>query len=160
MSKDIQHMQLAKAVADIYSKDRSTKVGCVFIGKYNEVLSIGYNGFVRGVDDNEDSRHERPEKYFWSEHSERNAIFNAARIGISLKDASVYITSLPPCVDCARSLVQVGVKRIILEQKAFNNERTDFWSKEWGKISSMFKETKIEVVILDEEKRKSENETT
>ena len=58
------------------SKDRSTQVGAVIVGEGHVVLSVGYNGFPRGVNDDIDSRYERPAKYMWTEHAERNAIFS------------------------------------------------------------------------------------
>ena len=78
-----------------WSKDRSTQVGCVIVGDSNQILSGGYNGFPRGVVDDIDSRHERPAKYLWTEHAERNAIYNAARHGIRLESASLYNTLVP-----------------------------------------------------------------
>lgn len=93
------------------SKDRSTGVGAVIVGEDNEVLSIGYNGFPRGVDDTVAARHERPVKYEFTEHAERNAIYNAARQGIRLKGSIMYI-NWEPCPDCARAIVQAGIKEI------------------------------------------------
>jgi len=99
------------------SKDPSTKVGCVLVGKDNQVLSIGYNGFPRGVmgdDDPNGPRWERPTKYEYIEHAERNAIFNAARSGISVLGARAYMNWEPtPCADCTRALIQAGVCEII-----------------------------------------------
>jgi dCMP deaminase len=75
------------------SKDESTQIGAVIVGKDNEILSTGYNSFPRGLDDSKKERQERPEKYFWIEHAERNAVYNAARIGVSLKNSTIYLTS-------------------------------------------------------------------
>ena len=92
------------------SKDPSTKVGCVIAGPDNEIRTSGYNGFPRGCDD---SKHmnTREEKLMWTEHAERNAIYNAARCGISLIGCSAFVTS-PPCVECTRALIQSGVRKI------------------------------------------------
>lgn len=92
------------------SKDKSTQIGVVIVGVDNEVLSTGYNSFPKGLDDNVQERQERPEKYFWFEHAERNAIYNAARIGVSLKNSTIYLTSGLPCMDCARGIVNSGIK--------------------------------------------------
>ena len=62
------------------SKDRNTQIGAVIVGEDNEILSTGYNSFPRGLNDDLDDRQNRPEKYFWFEHAERNAIYNAARV--------------------------------------------------------------------------------
>lgn len=94
------------------SKDRSVQVGAVIVGRDNAVLSTGWNGFPRGVNDNVDTRHERPEKYLWTEHAERNAIFNAAAHGISLRGSTLY-TTLMPCCDCARAIIQSGIAAIV-----------------------------------------------
>jgi len=97
------------------SKDPSTKVGCVIVGDDNAVLSIGFNGFPRGVrEDVPIDRWDRPQKYSWIEHAERNAIFNAARHGIKLAGARAYLNWEPhPCADCSRALIQSGIVEII-----------------------------------------------
>lgn len=95
-----------------WSKDRSRSVGCVIVGTSNQILSTGYNGFPRGVDDTVPQRHERPEKYAWTEHAERNAIYNAARSGVSLDGASMYIPWFP-CAACARAIVQAGLSELV-----------------------------------------------
>ena len=99
------------------SKDRSTKVGCVIVGPNHEVRTTGYNGFCRGINDDADDRHDRPEKYFWVEHAERNAIYNAARNGIPLEGCTAYVSNLLPCADCTRGMIQSGIKRIIIKIK-------------------------------------------
>ena len=109
---DRYFMNMANLVAS-KSKDRSIQCGVVFVGEDNVILSTGYNGFPRGIDDDKDEYHERPEKYAWTEHAERNGIYNAARVGTRLKDSKAYITA-HPCVDCVRALIQVGVKEIYI----------------------------------------------
>lgn len=94
------------------SKDKSTKVGAVIVGPNNEVLSVGWNGFPRGVNDDVEERHERPAKYEWTEHGERNAIYNAARHGIRLDGTTLYTTH-DPCADCARAIVQSGIRHVV-----------------------------------------------
>lgn len=106
------------------SKDPSTKVGCVIVSQDNVVLSMGYNGFPRGVRESElTGRWDRPEKYFWVEHAERNAIFNAARNGIRLMGAKAYLNFEPkPCADCSRALIQAGITEIIGPDKVFSGK--------------------------------------
>lgn len=94
------------------SKDRSTRVGCVIVGKYNIPLAMGFNGIPRGCNDDVEERHTRPNKYFWLEHGERNAIYNAARLGHALDGAKLYIPA-PPCADCSRAIIQVGIVEVI-----------------------------------------------
>lgn len=103
------------------SKDPSTKVGCVIVSKDNVILSMGFNGFPRGVCETHPERWERPEKYYWVEHAERNAIFNAARVGVSLNGAKAYLNWEPkPCADCTRALIQVGITEIIGPNRTFS----------------------------------------
>lgn len=104
------------------SKDPSTKVGCVLVGPDNEILSVGFNGFPRNVENEEhdSDRWERPIKYEYVEHAERNAIYNAARVGTSVKGARAYLNWHPsPCSACARGLIQAGIVEVIGPDRPF-----------------------------------------
>lgn len=111
-AKALKYLEIADAVAKL-SKDESTKVGAVILGEGSlEIRALGYNGAPRGCGADEDvQRVDRPEKYFWFEHAERNAIYNAARIGTPLAGSTLLVTH-PPCMDCARAIVQAGIKRV------------------------------------------------
>lgn len=114
MTKDHKFMELAYARAR-FSKDPSTQVGAIIVGPAMEDRSSGYNGAPRGcfADERGDARREvRPEKYFWFSHAELNAITNAARVGVPLEGCTIYVTH-PPCMDCARAIVQAGIKRVV-----------------------------------------------
>ena len=110
------------------SKDPSTKIGSVIVGSDNEVLSTGFNGFARGVREDIPERWERPIKYDYVEHAERNAIYNAARIGVALKGSTMYVnfTEVCPCTDCTRGIIQSGIKKIILGGQPFPG-KGDHW---------------------------------
>jgi dCMP deaminase len=112
-SWDTYFMQLAEHVAT-RSKDASTQVGAVLVRSRN-IISTGYNGFPRGVNDNIPARHERPEKYQWTVHAEENAILNASRNGVATDGATVYVTPLAPCIQCAKAIVQSGIKEVVYE---------------------------------------------
>jgi dCMP deaminase len=112
---DDRFLALAHHVAS-WSKDRSTKVGAVVVGPDREVRSLGYNGFPRGVSDDIEARHERPAKYAWTEHAERNAVYNASRFGASLQGCAIYITH-PPCADCARAIIQAGIICVVFDSR-------------------------------------------
>lgn len=102
------------------SKDPSTKVGCVIVGEGNTILSMGFNGFPRAVDEFPGERWVRPEKYLWVEHAERNSVYNAARHGIKLEGARAYLNWEPrPCADCTRALIQAGIREIIGPNRPF-----------------------------------------
>ena len=108
---DIRFLELAKHISG-WSKDPSTKVGCVVVGEDREIRSTGFNGFPRGISDDNERLTDRSKKYPLICHAEENAIMHAARIGISLKGSTAFVT-WPPCSRCARSLIQAGVQEIV-----------------------------------------------
>ena len=111
MNWDRYLMRFADTAA-IKSKDPSTKVGCVIVGEDREILSTGFNGLPRGVEDKPE-RMARPAKYLWTSHAEENAIAQAARVGARLKGATAYVTH-HPCARCARSMIQAGVVCVVV----------------------------------------------
>lgn len=132
------------------SKDRSTRVGAVIIGPDNEVRSTGYNGFPRGVDDDVNERHERPTKYLYTEHAERNAIFNAARHGVALAGCRLYLNSEPcPCADCTRAIIQSGIKMVIGPNITFPG-KGDLWIQQQEAALNMLKEGGVSRTIITE----------
>ena len=137
---DVYFMNLAETVSE-RSKDRSTKVGCVIVGPDNEIRSTGYNSFPRGIDDDNEARHQRPEKYIWTEHAERNAIYNAARVGIPLKGCRAYLPWFP-CMDCARGLVQVGIAEMIAVQPDLSDPR---WGEDFKRVGTLMQEAGVTV---------------
>ena len=126
------------------SKDPNTQIGAVIVGPDNEVISTGYNSFPRGIDDNVPERSERPEKYFWMCHAERNAIYQAARHGTSLKDCRMFVSCWVPCTDCARAIIQVGIQEVVLGQKVEKASRTK-WIEEAKRSEQMFKEAGVKL---------------
>lgn len=98
------------------SKDPNTQVGACIVSEDNKILSMGYNGFPRGCSDDEFpwNREGDPldNKYFYSTHSELNAILNYR--GGSLEGAKLYV-SLFPCNECAKAIIQSGIKSVIYE---------------------------------------------
>lgn len=101
------------------SKDRSSQVGAVIV-RNRLVISTGYNGFPRGVNDDVDERHERPAKYLWTVHAEENAILNAARYGAKVEGGSLYVTPFSPCSACARGIAASGISEVIVDQQQDN----------------------------------------
>jgi dCMP deaminase len=129
-----------------WSKDKSTKIGCVIVGQHNQILSSGYNGFPRGVDDVKPERHERPAKYLWTEHAERNAIYNAARHGVALEGSIMYIRWFP-CCDCARAIIQSGISRLVAIDPS--GDKT-LWREELNIARDMMLEAGIDLVFAEE----------
>ena len=99
------------------SKDKSVHVGAVIVDIHRNLRSEGWNGFPRRVNDNVLERHARPAKYLWTEHAERNAIYSAARAGVSTYDCTMYCTHAP-CADCARAIIQAGICRLVFPVEA------------------------------------------
>ncbi len=93
------------------SLDKDTKHGCIAVDSSRSILSSGYNSPARGCDDTQVPL-ERPAKYDYMEHSESNAIVNAARSGTCLAGSTFYITG-PPCHSCFAKMINVGVVKII-----------------------------------------------
>jgi len=125
-----------------WSKDPSTKVGAVIVNSDNRRLSEGYNGIPVGVKDLE-IRNVRPDKYHWYEHAERNAIYSAARLGHSVMNGIMYVTSFP-CSDCARGIIQSGITTLIYDQDDL--KRREHWNKNMVISTNMLKEANIKVI--------------
>lgn len=141
---DTYFMGMANHVATM-SKDESTKLGCVIVGPSREVRSTGYNSFPRGINDNVAERQERPLKYKFFEHAERNAIYNAARIGVSTLGCILYV-AWHPCSDCARAIIQAGIKEVVLRSL----EVPERWAEDNASASKMLKEAGVIVRTMRE----------
>lgn len=107
---DYRFFDLAAHVAT-WSKDPSTKVGAVIVNNERQVLGMGYNGFPRGVEDHEHRYEDRTTKLLFVAHAERNALDNAADV----RGATLYST-LFPCTDCAKGIIQRGIKRVVTSE--------------------------------------------
>jgi len=121
------------------SKDEQTHMGAIVVGPDREIRSTGYNSFVRGIKDDIPTRQERPEKYFWFEHAERNAIYNSSLIGVSLKDCTLYTNGVP-CADCGRAVVQAGIKYVVVDKNWSNG---DTWDESAKRTLVLFDEADI-----------------
>lgn len=120
ISWDECFMRIAKTIAE-RSKDPSTQAGAVVVDENNIVVGLGYNGFPRGVDGGafpwarEGSFLET--KYAYVCHSEENAIYNS---NASTKNCKIYCT-LFPCNECAKTIIQNGIKEIIFESDKYHD---------------------------------------
>ena len=145
MNKNIKFLNIATAVAAL-SKDPSTQVGAVILGAAGEGGPWGYNGACRGSTADEDNRIlERPEKYLWIEHAERNAIYTAARTGFRTVGATMVITHAP-CMDCARAIIQAGIKKVIFPSPS--PELVERWGDSFKKAEQLFGECRVELEFL------------
>ena len=144
----VEYFQNLAHQVKLKSKDQNTQIGAVIVGKDREIVSTGYNSFPRGLKDNLPQRQERPEKYYWFEHAERNAIYNAARIGVSTKGCTMYLSCGIPCADCARGIINAGIVRIFCER---NGSATNLpkWRESGERSWQMFEEAGVKIQFYD-----------
>ena len=137
---DERYMDIAKRIA-AWSKDPSRKIGAVAVGSKGQILSQGYNGFPRGILDSSERYNNRERKYQLVVHAEMNVIFNATFNGVSLDGASLYVYGLPVCSECAKGIIQVGVKRIVI---LTDDVVPDIWTNSFKITSEMLSEAGVE----------------
>ena len=143
-----RYLLLAKHFST-WSKDPSTQVGAVAVSDNGLILSEGWNGFPRGIQDTPDRLGDRQTKYDYMVHAEKNLIYNATRNGISLLNSNLYVYGLPVCSECAKGVIQVGIKSVYVLTDTMNVR--DTWVESWKKTTDMFDEVGIsyEWVTMD-----------
>ncbi|MFR8032902.1 MAG: deoxycytidylate deaminase [Lachnospiraceae bacterium] len=108
------------SLSGMRSKDPHTQVGCCIVSPTNKILSMGYNGFPTGCSDDEFPWEREGEdcnnKYFYTTHSELNAILNYR--GGSLEGCKLYVT-LFPCNECAKAIIQAGIKEVVYDSDKY-----------------------------------------
>lgn len=136
MSKwDHRFLELANHIAQ-WSKDPRTKVGAVIVDAKKRVVSVGYNGFPRGVCDDEDRYEDRQIKHLFVAHAERNALDNAP---LMVDGCTIYVPLLP-CNECAKSIIQKGITRVV----TYKPEREDNFN--WDTTRKMFYEADVALI--------------
>lgn len=120
LSWDEAFMQIANLIAQ-RSKDPSTQAGALIVDENNIVVGLGYNGFPRGCDDDKLPWSREggfcETKYAFVVHAEENAVYNANK---SVKNCKIYCT-LFPCNECAKTLIQCGIKEIIYDSDKYHD---------------------------------------
>jgi dCMP deaminase len=134
MKWDYRFLDLAEFISS-WSKDPSTKVGAVIVDENNRIVSVGYNGFPKHIDDN-DRLKERDIKYNIIVHGEINAILFANK---SVEGCTLYTYPFMPCPRCAGLIIQSGIKRVV----SFVN-KIDRWEKDFELSRELFHESDIE----------------
>ena len=128
-------LDLADHIAK-WSKDPRTKVGAVIVDEKKRVVSVGYNGFPRGVDDADNRYEDRPTKHLFVAHAERNALDNAP---LMVEGCTIYVPLLP-CNECAKSIIQKGIIKVVT--RPIFEDRANF---NWDITIRMFREAGVEV---------------
>lgn len=129
------------------SEDESTKCGAIIVDKFHAVISTGYNGFPRRIK-NTPERQERPLKYKYFEHAERNCIYNASRMGAKTENTKMYVTGVP-CADCARGIIQAGIEHVVLLKGVHTKEFEERWKESTDFTLELFKEAHVAVDFFD-----------
>jgi len=124
------------------SKDPSTKVGAVIVAPDRRVVSTGYNGLPRGVEDTEERLNNRELKYQLIVHAERNALLFARE---PLDGCTIFTTPFAPCSVCAGMIIQSGIKNIV----SFYVEDTK-WLDSFRLSSKMFEEAGIKMILYED----------
>lgn len=137
-----RYINLAKNIAS-WSKDPNKKVGAVIIGSKGQILSQGYNGFPRGIIDNNERLNNRETKLKFIVHAEMNAIYNATYSGISLKGSTLYVYGLTVCSECAKGIIQVGISKVVVADINLNSK----WNESWELSKILFNEANVEILI-------------
>jgi dCMP deaminase len=140
---DEYYLDICKVVA-ARSKDPHTQIGCVIAGPAHEIRSTGYNSLPRGIRDDVPERLERPTKYLWMEHAERNAIYNAARCGTPLEGCTLYV-EIVPCMDCARAIVQAGIRQVVVSGARMSQYTSDYYDEHFRNVEVLFQEAGVNV---------------
>lgn len=133
---DSRFIGLAEHISK-WSKDPSTKVGSVIVNAKKHILAVGYNGFPRGVKDHSTRYNDRDTKYKFVSHAERNALDNAH---MDVSGCTLY-TSLYPCNECAKSIIQRGIKRVVTRQPVEDKPNMN-----WDITEQMFREAGITLI--------------
>ena len=144
---DRRFLNLAKHVSD-WSRDPSTKVGAVAV-KDRRVLATGYNGLPRGVADLPGRLNNREEKYLRTVHAEANIVAQAARFGIDLFGASVYVWPFLPCSNCTTLMIQAGIQRIVVPDLPI----PDRWFSNFNLSIEMLRESGVDLMQLPVEQQ-------
>lgn len=124
------------------SKDPSTKIGCIIVSPERVVVSEGYNGFPRGIADTAERLNDRVQKYPRVVHGEANAIINAGRNGTKIQDGILFVTQ-PPCPNCAKMIVQAGIREILYIDLDKTKKNIPGWRDEISISFDMFDEAGI-----------------
>lgn len=141
MKWEMRYLEMAKLVST-WSKDPSTKVGAVIVDSDNTVISVGFNGLPRRIQDTEQRLTNRDVKLKIIIHAEINAIITAKR---PLNGTTIYTYPFMSCSQCAGMIIQSGICRHISYKT--NNER---WKDSFDLALEMFDEARVIVNLLEE----------
>lgn len=138
---DKNFLDLAKLIGS-WSKDPSTKVGAVIVDQNNRIISTGYNGFPKNVEDTQERLVDREQKYDIIVHAEANALIFAKT---SLEGCTLYTWPFQPCSRCAGLIIQSGITRVVSVVQS-----DDRWKKNFELARELFEESGITLEWINE----------
>ena len=144
---DDRFLKLAEHVSQ-WSKDPSTKVGACIVDDNNRVISHGYNGFPKGVDDSPAYLNDREQKLQRTIHAEPNAILFAQR---DLTDHTLYVYPFQPCTNCAALIIQAGIKKVVAPDAS--EELKERWADSMAAAEAMLDDAGVELIIVNKEQK-------
>ncbi len=124
------------------SKDPSTQIGAVIARPNKTVVSIGYNGFPRGIEDTLERLKDRDAKYSLIVHGEINAILTAQS---SVRGCVLYTYPLPPCDRCAVQIIQAGIQRVV--SMRLSGDKQERWGDSVEKSMAYFREAGVSYIF-------------
>jgi dCMP deaminase len=140
-----RYIELARNIST-WSKDPSRQIGAVAISDSGQVLATGYNGFPRGIEDTPERYENKETKYKLVVHAEMNCIYNATYNGVSLEGSSLYIWGLPPCSECAKGMIQVGVRNVYY---SYGQQIPQKWLESLETTIELFKESGVTLDLIE-----------
>lgn len=148
---DERFLRIAREVAT-WSKDPSRKIGAVIVGEQDQIISQGFNGFPRGVNDTAERYNNREDKYKLVVHAEANAIYNAINSGAAIRGSTIYVTGLPVCHECAKVIIQTGIKRVVMDTQNVETKNGQIdWTDSNKLTEILFNEAGIEYTFKEKE---------
>lgn len=133
-------IELAEFIST-WSKDPSTKVGSVIVDKYKRIVSTGYNGLPKDIEDTKERYENRDIKYKIILHAEENALAYAKR---DLVDCTLYVSGLPPCAHCASLIISAGIKQVVFKKQ----EIPERWIESIKLSKTILEEAEIKLIEI------------
>lgn len=140
---DLRYLTLAQHVSS-WSKDPSSQVGAVIVDPTNRIVSMGYNGFPKGVADTPERYADRDLKYKMVVHAERNALLFARE---DLTGCTIYTYPMEPCNVCASMIIQKGIKRVVANPTP--PDKAARWADDMNIARTMFEEAGVQLDIIE-----------
>lgn len=142
---DKRFLGMAHREVKEWSKDPSTKVAAIIIDSDNNVRAVSYNGFPKGIKDDE-RLNNRELKYSLVQHAESNSISTCAKLGIKTDGCSIAITNFP-CSTCMGLLINAGIKKVITSKPT--EDYLSRWKESIDLSKELMEEAGIELVMID-----------